>query len=333
MKRLLSLSAAAVLVIAPALLADVKTTEKTTLKLEGMLGRMVSMFGGSAARDGITSTVAVKGNRLSRINDATGQIIDLSEQKVYDLDMKKKEYKVTTFEELRRRLQEERDRAEKQAKSRPAQDKNDLEKSGKEIEFEAAVKDTGQHKTIAGHDTHEVILTITGHEKGKKIEDSGGFIMTNDMWLASKIAALDEIAAFQLKYFQAVYGESLGIDPQQMASVMAMFPSFEKMASQMQTEGRKMQGTALFTTTTFESMKSDDEMKAAGSDKSGNSEKSEKSGGGGLGGLLASRLRGQQSGPSQQRSTIMTTTVERLSIEPSASADDLAVPAGFKEKK
>jgi hypothetical protein len=118
-----------------------------------------------------------------------------------------------------------------------------------------------------------------------------------------------------------------------MASVMAMFPSFEKMASQMQTEGRKMQGTALFTTTTFESMKSDDEMKAAGSDKSGNSEKSEKSGGGGLGGLLASRLRGQQSGPSQQRSTIMTTTVERLSIEPSASADDLAVPAGFKEKK
>ena len=126
MKRLFALSAvAAVLLVAPVLRADVKTKEKTTFKLEGVLGRMVSVFGGSAARDGITSTVAVKGNRLSRINDATGQIIDLSEQKVYDLDVKKKEYKVTTFEELRRRLQEERDRAEKQAKSQPAEEKND----------------------------------------------------------------------------------------------------------------------------------------------------------------------------------------------------------------
>jgi len=38
-------------------------------------------------------------------------------------------------------------------------------------------------------------LTITGHEKGKKIEDSGGIILTNDMWMGPKIAALDEIFA------------------------------------------------------------------------------------------------------------------------------------------
>jgi hypothetical protein len=319
MKRILAFCAA-ILLIAPALLADVKTTEKTTFKLEGFLGRVVNVFGGSAARDGVTSTVAVKGSRMSRVSDATGQIIDLSEEKVYDVDVKKKEYKVTTFEELRRRLKEERDRAEKQAKSRPAEDQNNLEKSGKEIEFEADVKDTGQHKTIAGHDTHEVILTITAHEKDKKIEDSGGFIMTNDMWLASKIAALDEIAAFQLKYFQAVYGEALGIDPQQMASVMAMFPSFQKMAGQMQTEGRKMEGTPLFTTMTFESMKSAEEMKGASSQKPSV----------GLGNLLGKKMGG---GPPQQRSTIMTTTVERLSVDATASADDVAVPAGFKEKK
>jgi hypothetical protein len=29
----------------------------------------------------------------------------------------------------------------------------------------------------------------------------------------------------------------------------------------------------------------------------------------------------------------MTTTTERLSIEATASADDVAIPAGFKEKK
>jgi hypothetical protein len=42
-----------------------------------------------------------------------------------------------------------------------------------------------------------------------------------------------------------VYGEAIGIDPQQVAAVMAMYPSFEKMAGQMQTEGRKMQIAAL----------------------------------------------------------------------------------------
>src|SRR4051812_11122594 len=113
MKRVIALCAlaASVWIVAPVLRADVKTKEKTTFKLEGFLGRMVNLFGGSAARDGVTSTVAVKGNRMSRLNESTGQIIDLSEQKVYDLDVKRKEYKVTTFDELRRRLKEERDRA------------------------------------------------------------------------------------------------------------------------------------------------------------------------------------------------------------------------------
>ena len=38
-----------------------------------MLGRMVNMFGGKAAREGVTSTVAVKGDRKATMNDATGQ--------------------------------------------------------------------------------------------------------------------------------------------------------------------------------------------------------------------------------------------------------------------
>lgn len=327
MKRLfftLALLATAAVLISP-LAADVKTREKTTFKLEGFLGRMVNVFGGAAAREGITSTVAVKGNRLSRVNDMTGQIIDLGEQKVYDLDVKKKEYRVTSFDELRRRLQEAREKAEKDAKNRPEAEKSQLEESGKQIEFEADIKETGQHKTIAGHETREVVLTITAHEKGRKIEDSGGFIMTHDLWIAPRITALDEIMEFELKYFQAVYGQALGLDPQQMAGVMAMFPSFQKMAEQMAAEGKKLQGTPLFTTMTFESMKSADEMKTAASQSSG--------GGGGLsgrlGGMLASRMRG----PAQQRSTVMTTTVERLSIEPTASAEDVAIPAGYKEKK
>jgi hypothetical protein len=321
MKRVFAICSAllVVLSLAAALGADVKTREKTIFKLEGFLGRFVS-----SPKEGVTSTVALKGNRLARVGDATGQIIDLTEQKIYDLDVKKKEYKVTTFEELRKRLQEARANADKQMQSMPAEEKSNAEQAGKQIEFDVDVKETGQRKNIAGHDTREVILTITGHEKDKKVEESGGFIMTNTMWLGPRVAAMDEIGAFHMKYFQAVYGEALGIDPQQTAALASMFPSFSKMAQQMAAEGKKLQGTSLASTMTFESMKSAAEMSGAGQQQSGGGGIS-----GRLGGMLARRMRG----PAQQRNLVMTSSTEYLSIETSASEADVAIPAGFKEKK
>src|SRR4051812_36635837 len=93
--------------------AEVKTRDKATVKFEGMLGRMFNLFGGKSAREGVENKVAVKGNRKATLNDATGTIVDLSEEKVYDLDMKKKTYTVTTFDELRRRMREAEEKAEK----------------------------------------------------------------------------------------------------------------------------------------------------------------------------------------------------------------------------
>jgi hypothetical protein len=308
---------AALVALASVVQADVKTRERVTFKLEGFLGRMIGAFGG--AKDGVVSTVAVKGDRMSRIGDTTGQIIDLAEQKVYDLDIRRKEYEVTTFEELRQRLEEAREKAEEQASERPEEEKSDLEEAGKQIQIDVDVAESGQRKNIAGHDTREVVLTITAHEQGRTVEESGGFVMTNHLWMGPKIAALDEIAAFEMKFFQAVYGEALGIDPQQTAMLAAMFPSFQTMAEQLQGESEKLEGTALLTTMTFESVKSAAEMQAASSG----------SGGGGFGGMLARRLRG----PAQQKSTVLTTTLERLSIDASASAEDVAIPAGFKEKR
>ena len=103
---------------APAL-ADVKTRDKGQVKFEGMLGTMIRMFGGKALSEGIVSTNAVKGNRKATLNDMTGRIVDLDEQKVYDLDMKKKNYTVTTFEQLRQKLREAQEQAAKEAKNAP----------------------------------------------------------------------------------------------------------------------------------------------------------------------------------------------------------------------
>ena len=107
MKRVLNLCALVlpllVLCAGPAL-ADIRTRDKAQVKFEGFLGRMMGMFGGKGAREGVVTTNAVKGDRKAELTDSYGRIVDLKEEKVYELDMKKKTYEVTTFEELRRRM-------------------------------------------------------------------------------------------------------------------------------------------------------------------------------------------------------------------------------------
>ena len=62
---------------AVSLIADVKTRERSMVKFEGMLGRMVGMFGGKAAKDGLVTSAAVKGDRKATMGDTTSQIVDL----------------------------------------------------------------------------------------------------------------------------------------------------------------------------------------------------------------------------------------------------------------
>ena len=53
---------------------------------------------------------------MARRTDQTEQIVDLKEEKVYNVDFKDKTYTVTTFAEMRRQMEEARKKAEEQAK-------------------------------------------------------------------------------------------------------------------------------------------------------------------------------------------------------------------------
>ena len=70
------------------------------------------------------------------MNESTGQIIDLSEEKIYDLDMKKKTYEVTTFEQLRQRMREAREKAEKDASQQQGKEEKPQEKAQPQKEYE-----------------------------------------------------------------------------------------------------------------------------------------------------------------------------------------------------
>jgi hypothetical protein len=300
--------------------AEVKTREKTAVKFEGFLG-FVMKFGGKAAREGVVNTTLVKGDRKVTFNEQTGQIIDLGEEKIYDIDFRKKEYEVTTFAELRQKMKEAQEKARKQAENQPEQ-KQEAGKPEKEYEVDFDIKETGQKKQLAGYDAREVIMTVTVREKGKTLEQSGGLVMTADSWLGPKIPAMKEAAEFDLRYWKALSGDAT-MSAEQMAAVLAMFPLIGKAQERMRKENVNLDGTALATTMTFEGVKTKEQV-AQESQQGGG-------GGGGLGGMLARKM--MKRDEPKPRATIFTATHEVQEVSTTVNPADLQIPAGFKEKK
>jgi hypothetical protein len=304
----------------PTMFADVKTREKSTVKVEGMMGRLMGMGGGAAAKDGLTSTVAVRGARKASTNEQTGQIVDLTEEKIYDIDFRKKEYRVTTFAQLREQIKKARADAEKAAKDMPAEDRDQLEQSGKEVEISVDVKETGEKKSIAGYAARQVVITVAAHEKGKTLEEGGGMVLTNEVWVGPRIEALNEVAQFQMKYAMALYGGSAASMQEQFGNLMAMYPSLQKLMAQMADKMKALDGTALMSVQKTETVKSAAAMAQTPAPPSG-----------GLGGALARRMMGNKK--PEARNLLYTSTTETLSIDATAADADVAVPAGLKEKK
>jgi hypothetical protein len=344
-RSFVALTITGLLVCAPAVRADVRTDEKTRVELAGLLGGMMNLFGGKAAREGVTSTVIVKGDRKATMHDDTGQIIDLAEEKVYDLDLKKKSYKVTTFAELRRRWEEQQKKAEERARREQSSGREkpaERDPNAKEMEIDFDIKNTGQKKTVNGFDTREAVMTITVREKGKTLEQGGGMVVTSDMWLAPTIRSMKEVIDFDMRYAQKLYGGMAGVSAEQMAAALAMYPMLKPALAKMSTEGGKLEGTAIQTTTTMDVVKSaeqaaqesKDRPAAKSDDTSGDSKPPR-----GLGGLLGglSKKIGPKAGSDDDagkpRATFMTTTHDVLKVSTDVSAADVAVPAGFKENK
>jgi len=325
------------LALSASLRADVRADEKSHVEFAGALGRMVNLFGGKAAREGVTSMVAVKGDRRARVNDVTGQIIDLGEEKIYDLDMKRKTYRVTTFAELRRQREEAREKAEEDARKEPSRTAPEAappDRNQKQVEIDFDVKDTGEKKTINGFDTHEVVMTITVREKGKTLDEGGGLVLASDMWLAPTIAAMKEISDFDVRYARKLQGPMVaGASAEQMGAALAMYPHLKEAIGRMNTERIKMDGTPIQATTRIDAVKSAEQM------QQDQSTQENQSSGGGIGGRLmgglAKKMARKKAGDQNDqgnRATFMTLTGEVLNVTTAVAPEDLAVPAGFQAK-
>jgi len=329
--------AALLLTAAPAR-ADVKTSEKAQLKFEGVLGKMMGLFGGKAAKEGIVTTTAVKGERMITSSDNSATIVDLAEEKVYEINLKDKSYKVITFAEMRRRMEEARQKAENDARKQEGREKEKKDPNQKEMELEFSLKESGQKRQITGYNCREVVMTMAVHEKGKTLDQSGGMVMTVNMWLAPRIAAVKEIEDFNLRYARKL-GEGLLPSGEQMAQAFAMYPDLKKAMAKMQAEKVNMDGTPIETVMTVQTVQTKEQASAKKQDEGDRNE----SPAGAIGGMLGRFGRKKADEPkaadapkavadSDTRTTFMSSSSTLLSVTPSVAADEVAVPAGFKNK-
>jgi hypothetical protein len=280
----------------------------------------------------------VQGDRKATFGENDGTIVDLREEKVYDLDMKKKSYTVVTFAEMRRRMEEARKKAEEQARKEAPGEEKKADEKAPEMEVDFSVKETGERKTINGFDTKQVLMTITMREKGRTLEQSGGLVMTSDLWITPSIAAMKELMDFEVRYAKQLAGpETFGASAEQMQAALAAHPMLKEGLAKMAEESRKMEGTAILTITTMDAVKSAEQMAAQQSQKA---EEPSPDASGGVGGLIGGfgrkmakkKASGDDAAPKAQ-ATFMTITHERLSVSTAVAGSDLAIPAGFKESK
>jgi len=330
-----------VLALSSSLSADIRSDQRVRFQLGGALGKMVNLFS-KGAREGVTTMVAVKGNRKATMNgDSTGQIIDLSEEKIYDLDIKKKTYKVTTFAEIRKQMEEAKRQAEQSAREERApsgQQSKPAEKdpNAKEYEVDFDIKNTSETKAINGFDTKKSVITITVREKGKTLNDAGGMVMTTDTWLAASAPSTKELAEFEMKYAQKIYGPTVvGASPQDMAMAMAMYPQMKPALDKMAAEGSKLNGTAILTDMRVEAVPPGTANQTLAAPPPPEEPKKKGLGGmlGGLKKMAEQSEKNQDSESKPQRAIIMTTSVEMLKLTTDVDAASVAMPAGFKETK
>jgi hypothetical protein len=169
--------------------------DQNTKVTGGAMAGMMKMAGAfsKAARDPMSSSVAVKGDRMAHIGANHISIIDLKSETITDIDPQKKTYSVITFADMAKAMEQ---------MSQKVADKS-KEQNGN-MTFKASVKETGEKKQVSGFDTKEVVLTIDMEMTDEKSGNKGNMKMISDMWLAPKVPGYDEVRAFYKRMAEKV---------------------------------------------------------------------------------------------------------------------------------
>lgn len=283
----------------------------------------------------------------------TAEIVRLDQDKLYHLNINKKEYTETSFEELRAQMQKMSDRMN-DAEDKRAQQPSAIDQSKCEwLPPKTDVKKTGEKAQYAGYDSERVIITASQPCKDKETGAICEMALVLDEWLAPGFAEASETQ----RYYKA-YAAKMGLDPATLQDASqrakAMFSQYKGVWTEIASKMQGLKGYPVrsgFTLAMGGAQCKNAQQAQASSDSSGDSGPG---GPAGLAGAVAGKLGGlfhkkkdDSDAPAAQPATqtspvplppgdvaLMTISSQLLSVSTSAASPDaFTVPPDFKLKQ
>ena len=186
MLRKTFLAASVCCVASTAAFADFSYDQNTKVTGGAMAGMMkIAGAFSKAAREPMTSTVMVKGDRMAHVGANHISIIDLKGETITDIDPTKRTYSVITFADMAKAMQQMSEKMAEKGKQENA-----------DMNYKASLKETGEKKVISGFNTKQVVLTIEMEMTDQKSGQKGTMAVVSDMWLAPQIPGYEEVKDF-----------------------------------------------------------------------------------------------------------------------------------------
>ncbi len=240
-------AAVLVIVAAPAL-ARARVDQKTQIHFQGGFGGLIARLVSLPDHEGLTVTKEVDGNRgFMRFGDF-GRLIDLDTGQSHGLDFAGKTYTDGAIDEARRAFEDGRIET---ARSRV---RHEVSRKWTNWEAELEVRWSGKVELINGWDTHEQIVTVTVYEEGSTLEQSGGFVLTADVWIGPQVPAIREVREFEQRYVKAIYGNALDVETIRMSAAMDAQPALRKAMNAWVEHRKGLEGSVIRVTMTFEAI-------------------------------------------------------------------------------
>jgi hypothetical protein len=335
--------------------ADVTVTNSTSVQGLGgtnfadSTGTTTTMISGDKSRTVTETKMQSKlvGFLARNAVGPTAEIVLLGDDKIYHLNIGKKQYTETSFEQMRSQIQQAQDKMSANADNRQQQPAAVDQSKCTWLPAQVSVNKTGEKAQVAGYDAERTIVTATQPCQNKDDGSICDITLVLDMWTAAGFAQSPEV-----RKFYADYASRMGFDQASLQDssqkAKALFGQYQGIWTEVSGKMQSIKGypvkngfTMAMGGTQCKDPKAQQSQSSSGDSSS--------SGGGGLAGAVAGGLGGLFHKKSDSDAppppaappvplppgevALMTVTSQLVSVSTdSISPDAFAVPADFKKQ-
>jgi hypothetical protein len=280
----------------------------------------------------------------------SAEIVLLDQDKLYHLNIGKKEYTENTFEQLRAQMQKASDQMNSNEDKKPAQPSAVDQSKCQWLPAKASVNKSGEKAQFAGYDSERVTITASQPCEDKETGSICEVALVLDEWMAAGFTESPEV-----RTYYTAYAQKMGFDPKNSQDATekakAMFSQYKGIWTEVAAKMQNVKGYPVrssFTLALGGAQCKDSNAQQTQPDQSSDSARSPSDIAGAvagkLGGLFHKNKDDTQPPAAQPAHAVtpvaipagdvalMTVSSQLTSVSTaSASADAFAVPANFKK--